>query len=573
MLLSTLLTTLFLPALTSAFSFSFDTTSPKQCGSTTVTWEGGSSPYSLTIIPAFDYPTTINIPDSAYDASSGKGSYTWRVNYPKDTRYVAMMSDNAGTGTGGVSTLFTVGANTTSCTLRRESADFQFYLNETSLTQCDTIDIYWDATAFSPVTVLGVIPGGQVFQLVSANANTQSLVWDTNVASGTEVIFAAFDHGPYGTGGSSALYNVGTSSDRSCLDDSSPSSTTQGGPTATGTKTGNVGGVKTVTAVTTQTAAPKGAAGLSTGAIVGIVVSAVIVVLSLQFALFWFCCRRQVKALIYHRREMRGAEVKPGGEVDLGLATRHSGFDEEEDPYADLAPAARQQSQSQSRSRYSASRSGDDQLDAASSVSPFFDNSAVGMKATPGNRPPTLGTLDTDFDLPRIGHARHDSFALSIGQSLHDLDLTPSPSLSAAGGFSPTSPLVPRLPNTASALPSPSGGGPSGAGAGPGAGGRQPHMTKAQMAAALSASNPDPPNGHRVGGQGRTGGGAVGEEFGARSPPQEAPSGGFRRHEDAGPIQRSGGGPGEDVEDLPPMYRPEWETSSQYESDRERERR
>ncbi|OCF41917.1 hypothetical protein I317_04219 [Kwoniella heveanensis CBS 569] len=472
------------------------------------------------------------------------------------------MSDNAGTGTGGVSTLFTVGANTTSCTLRRESADFQFYLNETSLTQCDTIDIYWDQTAFTPVTILGVIPGGQVFQLVSANSNTQSLVWDTNVASGTEVIFAAFDHGPYGTGGSSALYKVGSSSDRSCLDDSSPSSTTQGGPTETGTKTGNVGGVKTVTAVTTETAAPKGAAGLSTGAIVGIVVSAVIVVLSLQFALFWFCCRRQVKALIYHRREMRGAEVKPGGEVDLGLATRHSGYDEEDDPYADLAPAARQ------HSRYSASRSGDDQLDAASSVSPFFDNSAAAMKATSGNRPPTLGTLDSEFDLPRLpgsaGHGRHDSFALSIGQSLNDIDLTPSPSLSTAGGFSPTSPLVPRLPNAATSLPSP--GGPSGATNT----GRPPHMTKAQMAAALSASNPDPP----AAGGGR-GGRTTGEEFGARSPPQEAPTGGFRRHEDAGPVQRPGTGAaqnGEDVEDLPPMYRPEWETNSQYESDRERER-
>ncbi|WVQ93245.1 hypothetical protein IAU59_000310 [Kwoniella sp. CBS 9459] len=559
MLLSALLTTLFLPALTSAFSFSLDTTSPKQCGSTTITWEGGTSPYSLTIIPAYDYPATISIPESAYDASSGKGSYTWNVNYPKDTKFVAMMSDYTGTGTGGVSTLFTVGTSTTSCTLRGENADFQFYLNGTSLTQCDTIDIYWDATAYSPVTILGVIPGGQVFQLVSANTNTQSLVWDTNVASGTEVIFAAFDTGPYGTGGSSALYNVGTSSDRSCLDDSSPSSTTQGGPTATGTKTGNVGGVKTVTSVTTETAAAKGAAGLSTGAIVGIVVSAVIVVLSLQFALFWFCCRRQVKALIYHRREMRGAEVKPGGAVDLGLATRHSGYDEEEDPYADLAPAARQ------RSRYSAGRSGDDQLDAASSVSPFFDNSTA-MKATSNARPPTLGTLDSDLDLPRIagtsGHGRHDSFALSIGQSLNDIDLTPSPSLSTAGGFSPTSPLVPRLPSAATtALPSPSG--PSGAG-------RQPHMTKAQMAAALSASNPDPPLGGR-GHHNRPGAraGEDGEEFGARSPPQEAPSGGFRRHEDAGPIQRPAGQDVE-VEDLPPMYRPEWETSSQYESDRER---
>ena len=90
------------------------------------------------------------------------------------------------------------------------------------------------------------------------------VVWNTNIASGTHFILAAFNNGPYGNGGSSALMTVGESSNSGCLDDSSPSSTpavpmqtgtgtTTSGPTRTG------GGIKTVTAI--ATAQPRGAAG------------------------------------------------------------------------------------------------------------------------------------------------------------------------------------------------------------------------------------------------------------------------------------------------------------------------
>ncbi|WRT69025.1 uncharacterized protein IL334_006007 [Kwoniella shivajii] len=538
MLLSALVTTLFLP-LTLGFSFSLQNTSPAQCSSENITWTGGQTPFSLTIIPAFDYPTTISVPDSNYDSSSGKGSYSWTVNYPSDTQFVVMMSDGSGTGTGGVSPLYKVqsSSSSSSCNLRSEKTDFLFYLNETSLTQCDPVQIYWDNSAVTPVSILGAIPGGQVFQLVSANDKTSSLVWNTNIASSTQIIIAAFDSGEYGNGGSSALMTIGSSSDNTCINDASPSSTTAGTPTSTGTKTGSVGGVKTVTSITTQTAIPKGAAGLSTGALVGIVVSAVLVVIALQGALLWFCCRRQIRSLIYHRREMRGQEVKPGGEVDLGLASRNSGSYEEEDPYAALGTGTGARTRS---SRYSMSRSRS-RDDAASSVSPFL---GLGNTTPPTNlNNQNAPTLDLDLDPPirgtgigTHGHGRNDSFALSIGQSLNDMDLTPSPSLSN-NGYSSSSPLFPshHYPSTTSRS---NNGNSNGT------------MTKAQMAASLSASNPDPTY----------------SQFGdTRLPPQDAPSGGFRRHEDAGPMQRSNEEeePPAEVEDLPPLYKPEWETDSQ----------
>ncbi|WVW79312.1 hypothetical protein I302_101279 [Kwoniella bestiolae CBS 10118] len=510
MLLSTLISTLCLP-LVLGFSFNLQNTNPTQCSTANITWQGGQTPFSLTIIPAFDYPSTISIPDSNYDSSSGKGSYAWTVNYPKDVQFVVMMSDGTGTGTGGVSPLYKVGAGSGSCNDRSTETDFLFYLNETSLTQCNPVSIYWDNSAITPVSILGAIPGGQVFQLVSVNDKTNSLVWNTNVASNTQMIIAAFDSGPHGQGGSSALMTIGSSSDNTCINDQSPSSTTAGSPTATGTKTGNAGGVKTVTAITTQTSLPKGAAGLSTGALVGIVVSAVLVVIALQGALLWFCCRRQIRSLIYHRREMKGSEIKPGGEVDLGLATHHSGSPDEyedHDPYAALGATT-------VNSRYSRSR---DEDTYSNSVSPFMGNNTLpnDFNTYPSSSSNSNGN----------GHGRHDSFALSIGQSLPELDLTPSPSLSA--GLS--SPLINQYPSSGS-----------------GSRGHQ-GMTKAQMAASLSTVNPD-----RAGPD---------NQFGI--PPQEAPPGGFVRHRDAGAYSPPRvPTPPPEVEDLPPLYDSAWGTESQ----------
>ena len=77
------------------------------------------------------------------------------------------------------------------------------------------------------------------------------------MAEGTVFMFAAFDAGQHGTGGSSNIYTVSRGS-AGCMDNSSPSSTA-GTPVMTsgssrrpanGTQTDS-GGVKTVTAIAT----------------------------------------------------------------------------------------------------------------------------------------------------------------------------------------------------------------------------------------------------------------------------------------------------------------------------------
>lgn len=408
-------------------------------------------------------------------------------------------------------------------------------------------------------------------------------VWNTNIQSGTKVILAAFDSGTHQQGGSSDLLTIEGSSDNSCIDSSSPSSTssasqaTQTGTSANsggGTKT-NVGGVKTVTAITTETASPGGAAGyvaccrtssearpanndltsrsLSTGAIVGIVVSAVLAAAVLQIALIWFCCRRQIKALIYHRREMRGQEVKPGGDVDLGLASRNSYSsvrDPDQRPMAGIYAAEAARSSRYSNAAHSGvplSGSGDD-FDAASSISPFWDgaaavpprsNSIASMIAS--NRPPTIGALgfdsDTDSLVPPRALSLHDrgrndslsSYSIIVPETIGEGGY-PSPAISNTT----LSPLVPGSPNLAATGSN-----------------SNRNMTKAQMAASLNAHNPDELA-------------PTGDDFEGRLPPQHAPTGGFRRHEDAGRIDAPPPNENEEsVEDLPPMYMPEWENDSQ----------
>ncbi len=38
--------------------------------------------------------------------------------------------------------------------------------------QCGPLEIYWDAIAVAPVTILGAIPGGQVFEFEGTGGGT-----------------------------------------------------------------------------------------------------------------------------------------------------------------------------------------------------------------------------------------------------------------------------------------------------------------------------------------------------------------------------------------------------------------
>ena len=251
---------------------------------------------------------------------------------------------------------------------------------------------------------------------------------------------------------------------------------------------------------------------LSGGAIAGIVAGVVVIVLILQAILVWFCCRRQLLALVSHRKQMRGREVKRGGDVDLV-----SQLGDHNDVILD---------DTRSNARHTHSGSDYTALNTArtrdssgggypqSSISPFWDGNRVSQSQY---------TLDVDLGPPLRQHTRDNSFASS--PELPD----------TASAHSPSSPLVgPYFPHSASGSRGTNSNSLS-------------SISKAQLASSFAPTNPDRDD-PRLGDVGSEG----------RLPPLAAPSGGFVREQDAGSLgddQAAG-----DTEHLPPMYDPQWQS-------------
>jgi hypothetical protein len=165
------------------------------------------------------------------------------------------VSDSTDFGTGGTSAILTVGSsNSSSCIPTSPSTpEFYLYLSSTTLSQCQTIHISWGTPANPPVTIFGVIPQGQSFNLNAASEADGGDVfdWMVNLRSGTQFFFVAGDGNGSGTGGSTDVQSIGSGSS-GCISSTSPSSTP-------GSGVGSVGSLPTAagtgTATVTQTAA------------------------------------------------------------------------------------------------------------------------------------------------------------------------------------------------------------------------------------------------------------------------------------------------------------------------------
>lgn len=96
-----------LPAVVQAASFDFSLSVPIQCQNMTVTVSGGTPPYQLIIIPVGtqtpEYRHIINM-----NLTEGATSQSFKLAYPTNTQFVALMSDATGVGTGGTGTATTV---------------------------------------------------------------------------------------------------------------------------------------------------------------------------------------------------------------------------------------------------------------------------------------------------------------------------------------------------------------------------------------------------------------------------------------------------------------------------------
>ncbi|KAG8794294.1 hypothetical protein FRC17_008313, partial [Serendipita sp. 399] len=230
-----------------SFSFAF-TNKPTQCGSLTVTVDGGTPPYRLVMVPAgpLEGPEIRTIIDEEFTTSP----HTLPpLAFPGGSNFVAVVGDANGVGTGGTSVITDVArSSNTSCLSTSPTTPlFYFVLPQNpSLAQCGSLDISFSGTTQGQVTVMGLIPGGQSFS-VPVPSGATSVTWSPiRVATGSPVMLVVGDGRGRGTGGSAYLLDVQNGSSN-CLNDGSPvySETPEpyaGGQYATGSGGGTVTG-------------------------------------------------------------------------------------------------------------------------------------------------------------------------------------------------------------------------------------------------------------------------------------------------------------------------------------------
>ncbi|KAL0960026.1 hypothetical protein HGRIS_011674 [Hohenbuehelia grisea] len=293
--------------LASSYSFNIENT-PAQCQnlSISITGSGGQAPYRALIVPfgPSTLPNNIEVRRiTEIPFGDGQTKVSFKLNYPENTQFVAVVSDGSGFGSGGTSVAATVlTSSDSSCFNSNQNVSPDFFLNiepPNQIVQCAATRIWWDpATVRSQPSFFGVIPGGQSFAVPNSTLSTvpnqgQGFNWTPSLRTGTTLILVGGDSRGAGTGGSVLnTVSAGINPDGSCLNDSSPSSTPgspAGGsyPTSTnGAGTSGGGG---------------GGGGSNTGAIVGGVIGGIVALAALILVLiFW---RRS-------QRKQRGAQTK-----------------------------------------------------------------------------------------------------------------------------------------------------------------------------------------------------------------------------------------------------------------------
>jgi hypothetical protein len=217
-------------------AFTTTTSTPTQCGTFTVNWNGGQPPFVLEILPVQGTQQVFNIPAAAF--SNGAGSYSTVLQLAQEQQILVTMSDATGFATGGISPLLTVQAQTSqssNCNTVDPSPQF-FYSLDFALQQCRPYKFSQYPQAVLPVTIYALVPGGTAIVLNTPSSATE-YVWNpASIAAGTSVIFVMSD-AQNRTGGVSDIKIAGSTDDTSCLNANSPSVTQQSTRTSLSTST------------------------------------------------------------------------------------------------------------------------------------------------------------------------------------------------------------------------------------------------------------------------------------------------------------------------------------------------
>lgn len=226
------------------------------------------------------------------------------------------VSDSANFGSGGTSSAATVvNSSDSSCFSSTQSVQSSFVFNTDPLNQivqCTSSRLWWDPSDVQgDVRFYGIIPGGDSFNITVPSDTTQEsnegtgFDWVPSIRGGTTLLLGAGDDRSLGAGGS-VTYIVSQSSNTSCLDSSSPSSTAgspAGGSYPTSTAEAENGG----------SSSGSSSSGTNVGAIVGGVIAGIVVICAFVLALVFLRRRKRKAALNKERTDLFTENERPGG--------------------------------------------------------------------------------------------------------------------------------------------------------------------------------------------------------------------------------------------------------------------
>ncbi|KAF9788328.1 hypothetical protein BJ322DRAFT_1048293 [Thelephora terrestris] len=304
-MITSVIPTLLFSSLVAAYSFTF-TSVPTQCKELSLAIQGqGSPPYEVLIIPVgpSTAPNNVEVRRVVDQTFPNNGTtVSFPLNFPTNSQFVAVVSDQSGFGSGGTSAYVTVqSSSNSSCYNTSQSVQPQFVFSlapAMALTQCSPVRLWWDNSTVQGIpTFQGLIPGGQSFlipqgSITSVVSEGTGFSWTPSVRAGSTVIVVASDNNGLGDGGS-ASFIVGYG-DNSCLNDNSPSST-PGSPAG--------GSYPTSTSGFNQGSSSR----TNVGGIVGGVVGGVAGLLIIAILLFFWLKRR---------RAQRGNKDRPSLFID-----------------------------------------------------------------------------------------------------------------------------------------------------------------------------------------------------------------------------------------------------------------
>ncbi|KAF8500937.1 hypothetical protein F5888DRAFT_1905224 [Russula emetica] len=183
----------------SAFSlFEFVTYSRvSQCGYFNVSFSGGKPPaalpLTLTILPFNSTPLSFVVPNSAWDNSTGSGSFVTLLPLPAGVALLASLDDAAGNSAALISDVLQVqpSANT-SCLSSNTAAPAPFQLVTSAVSQCSPFSVSRNTSSLNhPISTRGFIPISLSFKLEWATYHTSqgvdTFTYIMNVAQGLHV--------------------------------------------------------------------------------------------------------------------------------------------------------------------------------------------------------------------------------------------------------------------------------------------------------------------------------------------------------------------------------------------------